>query len=626
MRKQSWKDWLEEKWEYQLRSWKRRWEWLKENWDKIILVLSSVLAASVAFYLANKFFFEPEKAGTATLILAFAIFFYAGVAFYLGATPPKKINLQNLVKIILFFGLALGTLLGTPLVFYLADKFFFEPEKAGTATLIASFPTSFFAIVGLYLVAKRIEEMNRQNRANLALVLWIFLGPPLTFCLAYYFAYDFFFFESEEASTTTLIAYITAFFTATAGLYLAARRTEEMGRENEIALKRNDIEDYRNTTDISLRVLEQLANQDSPLIQQSGIILLRRLGETAHEKGNKTEKEGIINTLANVVRTQSPLPQEKDLPPPKDRKDRLVVEEAIKALASITEGEEERRKVNLNSTDLRKIHLSVLGETTNLSFFNLNDANLSGTLLDNANLSEARLGYANLSGARLMHANLSKTSLENANLSGARLMYANLSKASLENANLREALLGNANLFRAWLGEINLFGAWLVNANLSKALLSRSNLSYTRLENANLSEVELMHANLSAAKLDNANLSEAELMHANLSGAQLMSANLSMTQLEMSKNLKRDQLNDIRYYLNYEPSLPEEMKDLEEEMRSNPKEHNIIQKGDLDYDEEELERLREKYTGENISEKERAGYRQIFRAWWRSFLKILRRV
>ena len=262
-------------------------------------------------------------------------------------------------------------------------------------------------------------------------------GTFIVVCLGLFF-WDYLVYWNDRypALVRGLAAPVLAAPIAIAALQLAAKRTKEMNQQNEIALgqsktalkqneaakrqneivlKRNEIEDSRNTIDILSRALEQVGNKESLVMRQGGVILLRRLGETAYEKGNKLEKEMIINTLASFVRTQAPLPKkkegEKELPPPKDRKDRLDVENAIKTLASITEGIEERQNVDLSFTDLRGLHLSVFGKRTNLSFFNLAGANLSDAWLEGANLSKAELGRADLSNASLRFANLSAARL-----------------------------------------------------------------------------------------------------------------------------------------------------------------------------------------------------------------------
>ena len=121
-----------------------------------------------------------------------------------------------------------------------------------------------------------------------------------------------------------------------------------------------------------------------------------------------------------------------------------------------------------------------------LSWTNLQLADVSGALLSGANLSNA-----NLLGADLRGAILSKSNLSGALLSGANLSRADLSKAILHGADLTEVDLSAANLS----------GADLSGANLSEADLSRTNLGA-----ADLSEADLSRALLSRANLDGADL------------------------------------------------------------------------------------------------------------------------
>lgn len=116
-----------------------------------------------------------------------------------------------------------------------------------------------------------------------------------------------------------------------------------------------------------------------------------------------------------------------------------------------------------------------------LSWANIDRANLSGANLREANLSFAHLSETNLSGANLSNASLNFAHLNEANLSGANLDNAKLIKADLSGANLREAdLIGakleSANLSEADLTEANLIKSNLVQANISNAKISKSNV------------------------------------------------------------------------------------------------------------------------------------------------------
>ncbi len=118
---------------------------------------------------------------------------------------------------------------------------------------------------------------------------------------------------------------------------------------------------------------------------------------------------------------------------------------------------------------------------------NLQNANLSNSILVRASLSKS-----NLEGAKLYGANLQNASLEKANLKRSRLRSSNLKGANLQNANLEKADISNARLQGANLKGANLEGARLVTSNLEGANLEGANLlranvaKNTKLEGANL--------------------------------------------------------------------------------------------------------------------------------------------
>ena len=111
---------------------------------------------------------------------------------------------------------------------------------------------------------------------------------------------------------------------------------------------------------------------------------------------------------------------------------------------------------------------------------NLTYANLEYADLGDANLTSADLTYANLSGANLDDAVLHRTNLSNATLSNAYLDYAVLYRANLSNATLSNAPLNYANLDDANLTSADLTYTYLVGANLSNAWLYSASFSGAR--------------------------------------------------------------------------------------------------------------------------------------------------
>ena len=102
---------------------------------------------------------------------------------------------------------------------------------------------------------------------------------------------------------------------------------------------------------------------------------------------------------------------------------------------------------------------------------------------EKADLIGADLSYANLNGANLSCADLSRADLSYANLNGANLSCADLSRADLSGADL-----SCADLSRADLRGADLSCAYLIGANLIGADLSCANLNYANLNGANLSD------------------------------------------------------------------------------------------------------------------------------------------
>jgi len=175
---------------------------------------------------------------------------------------------------------------------------------------------------------------------------------------------------------------------------------------------------------------------------------------------------------------------------------------------------------------------------TILSYANLRGVNLSGAELRRADLYQADLGEANLSGANLNGTELSDTSLQEANLCEAELSESDLSDADLRKANLRGAELFWANLSGANLRQADLTGACLNAANLSKADLTGANLT-----GADLSQADLSKANLTGVDLCQTRLVDATLSGTTLSGAQLGSTTVTSSSL-LEANFNDKSLRD----------------------------------------------------------------------------------
>lgn len=175
---------------------------------------------------------------------------------------------------------------------------------------------------------------------------------------------------------------------------------------------------------------------------------------------------------------------------------------------------------NLQQADLRRADLgSVI----------LAHADLTGADLTNANLREADLSLAKLRGAKLHHAVLAGADLGHVDLHQADLTKAVLSSADLSGVDLRQTNLTGANLFSAKLIGTNISGAdltvirrhSLIGADLGGADCQQVNLSGTNLGQAELFETDFRRANLRGADFYGAVFRETQLEGADLTAAQL---------------------------------------------------------------------------------------------------------
>lgn len=113
-------------------------------------------------------------------------------------------------------------------------------------------------------------------------------------------------------------------------------------------------------------------------------------------------------------------------------------------------------RLDLSNTDLRKYPF--LPGKIDLQQANLSHSVLAGVDLSKMNLSGADLSYADLSNAKLNQVNLAGANLDHANLNGAQIQQSDLSRANLTCANLNQA-----NLTKSIVTNTIISGATFVN-------------------------------------------------------------------------------------------------------------------------------------------------------------------
>lgn len=145
---------------------------------------------------------------------------------------------------------------------------------------------------------------------------------------------------------------------------------------------------------------------------------------------------------------------------------------------------------------------------------------------ERADLSNMDLSYANLNRANLRDANLSNTDLHCANLNHADLSYADLHNSNLRRANLLGANLGFSDLCNTCLQDATLF-----DANMEYAILRYATFDKADLRRANLYGASLKYSDLQGSDLSNTDLLGADLSRARglISTCDYMNANFEKT-------------------------------------------------------------------------------------------------
>lgn len=157
----------------------------------------------------------------------------------------------------------------------------------------------------------------------------------------------------------------------------------------------------------------------------------------------------------------------------------------------------------------------------NLENQDLSDSILRNINLSGANLHKADLTKADLSGVNLSNADLSNSILKNANLSGAILVNANMSDADLS-----KTVIHNANLNGAILNRVNLVDADVFQTRLIDAKLQYANLRHAVMRQCNFNKADLFHADLSHSELDNSEFAGSKLSRAKLFTASMLNVKI----------------------------------------------------------------------------------------------------
>ncbi|MDS0140095.1 MULTISPECIES: pentapeptide repeat-containing protein [unclassified Amycolatopsis] len=202
-------------------------------------------------------------------------------------------------------------------------------------------------------------------------------------------------------------------------LLLAARRQRSteltLQHQQEVAERAEYDASERRITELYTKAADQLGSDRAP-VRLAGLYALARLGETA-----ESQRQTIVNVVCAYLRMPFAEPEDADA-----RQEKQVRRAAQEILY----------------THRRPDRPDVFWAVT----IDLDDANLTETLLLGADFAGASLFRATLNEAELMGADFTNADLSATSLIGTQLVNANLTDATLDRANLDGALLAGATL------------------------------------------------------------------------------------------------------------------------------------------------------------------------------------
>ena len=178
------------------------------------------------------------------------------------------------------------------------------------------------------------------------------------------------------------------------------------------------------------------------------------------------------------------------------------LEMIVSAHEKFVTGKPGGKRASLKFVDMRGL---------DLSFRNLTDADLAGSVFDSCRMVRIQLVRANLFGCDLRGADLRQAVMVRADLRGACLRGANLAQADLTQADFREGQVSVPHPSKGLASVVHETRAGQMDdVNLSGATLDGSQLNGVSAFRTDFSDCSLKGAKLSGANLKDANLREAE--------------------------------------------------------------------------------------------------------------------
>lgn len=160
----------------------------------------------------------------------------------------------------------------------------------------------------------------------------------------------------------------------------------------------------------------------------------------------------------------------------------------------------------------------------------LEDFDLSNSILNKADFKDANLKRADFQNAHLAEATFESADLRGANFKNADLTRSNLKNCKIDNTTIFEGvILYEANLEELLINRVSFKNSKITNTKLSYIKIKESNFDGVDFSNSEITNSEILNSNLKRTKFINTTITNCHLEDCNIYGASIWNLTTSNT-------------------------------------------------------------------------------------------------
>ena len=296
-------------------------------------------------------------------------------------------------------------------------------------------------------------------------------------------------------------------------IYLAILRSDELKRQNDIAIKTNKITEEQN---VITNRQNDIANRQAHTAEQESITerinkavdklakthtggkpaLEARLG-TLYDleriaKDSERDHGQILEMLCSYIQLNSPITDAiKKMSPTTKRTPRKDIQTALTIIGRHDSWLKDKNQLKTEDAQRERGRM-----------IDLSNCDLWGVRIFDANLSHAKFHNAILNDAYIYNINMSGTDFNGADMVGTWIDRSNLKRAGFNNANMFHIFIVNrTNLERSHFHNTNISNAMISSADLHNSMFTNTNLTKAEIKYSNLDEVIFRKTRLKGVNL-----------------------------------------------------------------------------------------------------------------------------